>query len=338
MNSFCAWYSFRMSFWRVPPRRARSRPLLGRGDDGEEGGSRPVDGHRGRDLAEVDPVEEVLHVGERVDRHAALADLAECERSSESRPISVGRSNAVDSPSDPWSSRSRKRRWCRRCRSGEHAHGPQLRAVHGGVRLAVRPPAGNCRRQARRRAPAGPRRWSRTRRLRCEAESNCFRHCPACSSVPVSQGRVTSTLMAEKQAPDWNLAMEMVRVTEAAALAASSRMGRGQGRGRRGSSRRHARRPRPCRWTGSSSSVKARRTKRPCCSTARRSATARRRTHRRRSHRRDHAHLTGGATRWRSSPCPSALFNPGPRVYMEKIAVGPEAAGRTTSTPPSPRT
>ena len=38
--------------------------------------------------------------------------------------------------------------------------------------------------------------------------------------------------------------MEMVRVTEAAALAASRWMGQGQGRGRRGSSRRHARRPR----------------------------------------------------------------------------------------------
>ena len=27
MNSFCAWYSFRMSFWSVPPSAARSTPL-----------------------------------------------------------------------------------------------------------------------------------------------------------------------------------------------------------------------------------------------------------------------------------------------------------------------
>ena len=26
MNSFCAWYSFRMSFWSVPPIRARATP------------------------------------------------------------------------------------------------------------------------------------------------------------------------------------------------------------------------------------------------------------------------------------------------------------------------
>jgi hypothetical protein len=27
MNSFCAWYSFRMSFWRVPPSSRRAAPL-----------------------------------------------------------------------------------------------------------------------------------------------------------------------------------------------------------------------------------------------------------------------------------------------------------------------
>src|SRR5688572_33071490 len=43
-------------------------------------------------------------------------------------------------------------------------------------------------------------------------------------SIP-ARGRFEA--MAEKQAPDRNLAMEMVRVTEAAALAASRWMGRG---------------------------------------------------------------------------------------------------------------
>src|SRR5207237_9736920 len=28
MNSFCAWYSFRMSFWMVPPRSARAVPFF----------------------------------------------------------------------------------------------------------------------------------------------------------------------------------------------------------------------------------------------------------------------------------------------------------------------
>ena len=37
---------------------------------------RRVDRHRGRDLVERDPVEEQLHVGERVDRDAGAADLA----------------------------------------------------------------------------------------------------------------------------------------------------------------------------------------------------------------------------------------------------------------------
>ena len=41
---------------------------------------RAVDRHRGRDLAERDPAEERLHVGERVDRHALAPDLAERAR------------------------------------------------------------------------------------------------------------------------------------------------------------------------------------------------------------------------------------------------------------------
>ena len=82
MNSFCAWYSFRMSFWSVPPRRARSTPDRSGGRDvhreHDRGGR--VDRHRRRDRAEVDARVEVLDVGERVDRDAALADLAERER------------------------------------------------------------------------------------------------------------------------------------------------------------------------------------------------------------------------------------------------------------------
>ena len=54
----------------------RDALLLGNGDvHREQHGSGGIDCHRGRDLAEIDLVEERLHVGERVDRHADLADF-----------------------------------------------------------------------------------------------------------------------------------------------------------------------------------------------------------------------------------------------------------------------
>ena len=62
---------------RAAELRARNALLLGGGDVlRERDAGRPVDRHRRRDLAHVDAVEEQLHVGERVDRDAALADLA----------------------------------------------------------------------------------------------------------------------------------------------------------------------------------------------------------------------------------------------------------------------
>ena len=85
--------------------------------------------------------------------------------------------------------------------------------------------------------------------------------------------------MTEKQVPDRNLAMELVRVTEAAALAAVPLDGPGrQGGRRRRRRRRHAHRARHrARWTASSSSARARRTRRRCSTTASASATAPRR-------------------------------------------------------------
>ena len=51
--------------------------LLGNGDvHRQKHGSRGVDRHGRRDLAEIDLVEESLHVSERINRHADLADLA----------------------------------------------------------------------------------------------------------------------------------------------------------------------------------------------------------------------------------------------------------------------
>ena len=82
IHSFCAMYSLRMSVWTVPRSRVERDALLlaDAGVEREQHRRRAVDRHRGRDLAERDPVEERLHVGERVDRHALAPDLAERAR------------------------------------------------------------------------------------------------------------------------------------------------------------------------------------------------------------------------------------------------------------------
>ena len=82
MNSFCAWYSFRMSFWSVPPSRARSTP------DRSAAATYIASSTGAGELIVIDVVTaprsmsavEVLDVGERVDRDAALPHLAERER------------------------------------------------------------------------------------------------------------------------------------------------------------------------------------------------------------------------------------------------------------------
>ena len=79
-----------------------------------------------------------------------------------------------------------------------------------------------------------------------------------------------------KQRPDRNLALELVRVTEAAALAAAAGWAEATRTGPTAPpSTPCASCSTPCRWTASSSSARARRTKRRCCSTASTSATAR---------------------------------------------------------------
>ena len=79
MYSFCAMNSLRMSFWIVPDSVLPVRALL-LGDDQihrEDHRRRRVDRHRRRDVGERDAVEQPLHVGERDDADAALADFAE---------------------------------------------------------------------------------------------------------------------------------------------------------------------------------------------------------------------------------------------------------------------
>ena len=86
-----------------------------------------------------------------------------------------------------------------------------------------------------------------------------------------------------------------------------------------------------CRWTASSSSARARRTRRRCCSTARRSGTARARCATWPSTRSTAPRSRRSAAATRSSVIAvserGTMFNPGPCVYMEKIAVGPDAVG-----------
>ena len=70
--------SFRMSFWIVPESLSCGDALLLGGDDvaGEDRQHRAVHGHRDADLVERDAVEQDLHVLDRVDRDAGLADVA----------------------------------------------------------------------------------------------------------------------------------------------------------------------------------------------------------------------------------------------------------------------
>jgi hypothetical protein len=70
--------SLRMSFWIVPESLSWLHALLFGGDDvaGEDRQHRAVHRHRHRHLVERDAVEQDLHVFDRVDRHAGLADVA----------------------------------------------------------------------------------------------------------------------------------------------------------------------------------------------------------------------------------------------------------------------
>ncbi len=63
----------------VPSSRLRDTPLLFPGDDeeGEDRDYRAVHGHRDGHLIKRNSVEQDLHVLDRIDRHARLADIAD---------------------------------------------------------------------------------------------------------------------------------------------------------------------------------------------------------------------------------------------------------------------
>ena len=102
-HSFWAMYSLKMSVCSVPSSLAMSTPwrsaatryMQNTGTAGPEIVIEVVTSASGMS------VEQHVHVGGGVDRHAAVPDLAEAFGSSESRPISVGMSNATDSPPPP---------------------------------------------------------------------------------------------------------------------------------------------------------------------------------------------------------------------------------------------
>ena len=103
-NSFCAWYSFRMSFCSVPPSRARATPAFSAwatymAKITAAGELIVIDVVI---VAEVDAGVEVLHVGQACRRRRRTGRPRRATSGRRSRgPSSVGMSNAVDSPSPP---------------------------------------------------------------------------------------------------------------------------------------------------------------------------------------------------------------------------------------------
>ena len=148
IHSFCAMYSLRMSVWTVPRSRSSGDALLlaDAGVERQQHRGRAVDRHRGRDLAERDPVEQRLHVGERVDRHALAPDLA--ERAGMVRVVAhqrrhVERRREAGLPVVEEVAEARVR-LLRRPEARELAHRPQPAAVHrrihaAGERIRTRP-------------------------------------------------------------------------------------------------------------------------------------------------------------------------------------------------------
>ena len=99
---------------------------------------RRVDGHRDRGLLQVDAVEEDLHVLQRIDGHAALADLALAERM-----VAVVAHQRGQIEGDRQSAAAVRQQifvalvgLLRRGEAGELAHGPHLAAIAGGVNAA----------------------------------------------------------------------------------------------------------------------------------------------------------------------------------------------------------
>ena len=109
--SFWAWYSFKMSFWSVPDRAARSTPVPS---------ATPTYMARTGAAGELIVMEVETDPRSMPEKRVSMSSWVSmatparptsprAHGSSESRPRSVGMSNAVDSPSPPARSSSLKR-------------------------------------------------------------------------------------------------------------------------------------------------------------------------------------------------------------------------------------
>jgi len=102
-NSFWAWYSFKMSFWRVPPSRWRATPAS------SAWATKSASITAAGELMVIDVVMLARSMSAKRSRMSARESMATPQRptspramgSSESRPSNVGMSKAVDSPSPP---------------------------------------------------------------------------------------------------------------------------------------------------------------------------------------------------------------------------------------------
>ena len=102
-NSFCAWYSFRMSFCSVPPMARRGMPVS------SAWATNMASTGAAGELMVIDVVMEPRSIPENRSRMSARESMATPHRptspsdmgSSLSSPRSVGMSNAVDRPSPP---------------------------------------------------------------------------------------------------------------------------------------------------------------------------------------------------------------------------------------------
>ena len=154
MNSFCAWYSFRMSFWSVPPSSRRGTPESSAAATymASTIAAGPLIVIEVVTLPRSMPAYRSSHIRERVDRNPALPDLTEREGvvgvTAHERGEVVGGGEAVASRDEEVV--EPPVRVGRGAEAGEHPHGPQLRPVHRGVRPAC------VRVQARELAVGGP--------------------------------------------------------------------------------------------------------------------------------------------------------------------------------------
>ncbi len=111
MNSFWAWYSFRMSFWSVPPSRARSTP------EPSAVATYMASSTAAGELMVIDVVTAPRSMPAKRSCTSARVSTAtphlptspSARGSSLSRPISVGRSKAVERPSPPLARMARNR-------------------------------------------------------------------------------------------------------------------------------------------------------------------------------------------------------------------------------------